>query len=127
LIDAYTEDNECLVVNTCPETAVDRLSMLSWWKAVDPGEFKMGSKEYWKSSIYDPSVVPPSRNSESKTYLLTELYILRTISYGDYIIRSYIIRRFLYPTDYIVRSYILRRFTTGNPRDEPPPCCLIKG
>jgi hypothetical protein len=70
LLDAYTEDNECLVVNTCPETNVDPISMLSWWKAVDPGEFKMGSEEYWKSAIYDPSVVPPSRNSESKTYLL---------------------------------------------------------
>ena len=71
ILDMYTEDNECLVVNTCPETIVNPLAMLSWWKAVDPGEFKMGSEEYWKSSIYDPSVVPPSRNSESKTYLLT--------------------------------------------------------
>jgi hypothetical protein len=71
ILDAYTEDNECLVVNTCPETAVSAISMLSWWKAIDPGEFKMGSGEFWKTAIYDPSVIPPSRNSESKTYLLT--------------------------------------------------------
>ena len=24
---------------------VDPISMLKWWKAIDPGKFKMGSKE----------------------------------------------------------------------------------
>ena len=48
--DAYTEDNETLVINTCPETGVDPMEMMSWWKAVDPGEFKMGSEDYWESA-----------------------------------------------------------------------------
>eukprot|EP00965_Chrysotila_dentata_P087573 2890669-Pleurochrysis_carterae.AAC.1 len=48
LIDAYTEDNEVLVIDTCPEHTVDPLNMLYWWKASDPGEFKMGSAEYWE-------------------------------------------------------------------------------
>ena len=46
ILDAYTEDNETMVINTCPDTHVDPMEMMSWWKAVDPGEFKMGSKEY---------------------------------------------------------------------------------
>ena len=29
ILNANTEDNECLIVNTCPETEVDPISMLS--------------------------------------------------------------------------------------------------
>ena len=60
IINAYTEDNEVLVVNTCPDTEVDPISMLSWWKAIDPGEFLMGSEEYWRQSMLGSYVIPPS-------------------------------------------------------------------
>jgi hypothetical protein len=61
IINAYTEDNEVLVVNTCPETETCPLSMLSWWKAVDPGQFLMGSEEYWRSALMEQDDVPPTR------------------------------------------------------------------
>lgn len=70
ILDAYTEDNEVLVIDTCPEHTVDPLEMLYWWKAQDPGEFKMGSKEYWQSSMND-NAVPPNHGSESSMDLLT--------------------------------------------------------
>lgn len=59
ILDAYTEDNEILCIDTCPDRHVDPLEMLYWWKAVDPGEFKMGSKEYWQSAQNNNDV--PSR------------------------------------------------------------------
>ena len=71
VINQYTEDNECLVINTCPECEVDPLQMLYWWKAVDPGEFKMGSKEYWRSAMLGASLIPPQGKSESATELLS--------------------------------------------------------
>ena len=49
-IDAYTEDNEILVINTCPEQHVDPLEMMSWWKAQEIKPFQMG-KEYWESAM----------------------------------------------------------------------------
>ena len=64
ILDAYTEDNEVLVIDTCPEHTVDPLEMLYWWKAQDPGEFKMGSKEYWASAMHDEAV-PPQPGLES--------------------------------------------------------------
>lgn len=70
MIDAYTEDNEVLVIDTCPEHQVDPLEMMSWWKAQDPGEFKMGSKEYWESGMND-NAVPPKSGPESALDLLT--------------------------------------------------------
>lgn len=70
ILDAYTEDNEVLVIDTCPEHTVDPLEMLYWWKASDPGEYKMGSEEYWASSMND-HVVPPKQGSESASALLT--------------------------------------------------------
>jgi hypothetical protein len=76
VINQYTEDNECLVVNTCPECEVDPLQMLSWWKAVDPGEFKMGSKEYWRTAMLGASLIPPQGKSESATELLTVKHIM---------------------------------------------------
>lgn len=65
IINAYTEDNETLVVNTCPDTEVDPLSMLGWWKAVDPGEFRMGSEEYWRTAEMGQHKIPPRANPSS--------------------------------------------------------------
>jgi len=72
MVDAYTEDNEILVVNTCPETHIDPLEMMSWWKAQDPGPFKMGSKEYWDSAVQKAVKSVPQRDGpQSATQLLT--------------------------------------------------------
>ena len=71
IINAYTEDNEVLVVNTCPDTQVDPLSMMAWWKAVDPGEFKMGSEEYWRAAMMSQDVIPPTGGKRSAQDLLT--------------------------------------------------------
>jgi len=70
ILDAYTEDNEVLVIDTCPEHQVDPLEMMSWWKAQDPGKFKMGDKKYWDSALND-STVPPNNGPESATDLLS--------------------------------------------------------
>ena len=67
----YTEDNECLVVNTCPDNDVDPIEMLAWWKAVDPGPFKMGTKEYWRSATTNANDFPPDDTAESATQLIT--------------------------------------------------------
>ena len=71
MLNAYTEDNEVLVINTCPECEVDPLQMLSWWKAIDPGEFKMGSEEYWRSGELGNTMIPESRFPNSAADLLT--------------------------------------------------------
>mgnify|MGYP001417075723 FL=1 len=71
IIDAYTEDNEVLVVNTCPEQKVDPLEMLFWWKATDPGEFRVGSDEFWESAMATDNDVPPKQGPESASDLLT--------------------------------------------------------
>ena len=60
----------------CPECEVDPLQMLSWWKAVDPGEFKMGSKEYWRTAMLGASLIPPHGQSASATELLTVKHIM---------------------------------------------------
>ena len=70
ILDAYTEDNETLVIDTCPEHTVDPLEMIHWWKAEDPGEFHMGSKEYWESAMQD-TAIPPKEGKESAADLLT--------------------------------------------------------
>ena len=70
LLGTYTEDNETLVIDTCPEHTVDPLEMLYWWKAEDPGEFHMGSKEYWESAMQD-TPIPPKEGKESGADLLT--------------------------------------------------------
>jgi hypothetical protein len=69
-LDAYTEDNEMLVIDTCPDRHVDPLDMMFWWKAADPGEFRMGSKEYWQSAQND-SDVPSKMGPESAGDLLS--------------------------------------------------------
>lgn len=70
ILEEFTKDNECLVVNTCPEGEIPPIEMMTWWKAVDPGEFKMGSKEYWESSMQDTKV-PPKPGHQSGMDLLT--------------------------------------------------------
>jgi hypothetical protein len=70
IVNAYTEDNECLIVNTCPDTEVDPLSMLTWWKAEDPGEFHMGSEEYWRSAELGAHSIPPRSAPSAATDLL---------------------------------------------------------
>lgn len=71
ILEETTEDNECLVVNTCPECVVEPISMMKWWKAVDPGPFKMGSKEYWQSALFNPGDIPPAKTGESRSYWLS--------------------------------------------------------
>lgn len=71
ILDAYTEDNEVLVIDTCPEHCVDPLEMLYWWKASDPGEFHMGSEEYWQSSTTNDNPIPPKEGPQSAQDLLT--------------------------------------------------------
>lgn len=70
ILDAYTEDNEVLVIDTCPEHHIDPLEMLHWWKACDPGEFHMGSKEYWESGTVTDNPIPPKEGPEASTDLL---------------------------------------------------------
>lgn len=70
IINAYTEDNEVLVVNTCPDCEVDPISMLGWWKAVDPGDFKMGSVEFWRSAELGTAQIPPRSAPPSATELM---------------------------------------------------------
>ena len=70
-LDAYTEDNEVLVIDTCPEHTVDPLEMLYWWKAQDPGEFKMGSKDYWQSAFTNDNPIPPQEDTLSAQDLMT--------------------------------------------------------
>ena len=67
MVDAYTEDNEILVINTCPDT----LEMMSWWKAQEIGPFQMGSKEYWESAMNTDTPVPPKEGPASAQQLLS--------------------------------------------------------
>jgi hypothetical protein len=71
ILDAYTEDNEVLVIDTCPEHTVDPLEMLYWWKANDPGEFNMGSEEFWESATTSDNPIPPKEGPQSATDLIT--------------------------------------------------------
>ena len=61
---AYTEDNEVLVVNNCLEETVTPLSMLMWFKAVDPGKFNIGSAKFWEEGTKETSTdeVPAAPN-----------------------------------------------------------------
>ena len=45
------------MIDTCAEHTVDPLEMLYWWKAQDPGEFRIGSEEFWASSLTAESEV----------------------------------------------------------------------
>jgi hypothetical protein len=70
-LDAYTEDNECLVVDTSPENHVTPDEMMRWWRAVDLGPFQMGSKEYWESAQNGGDDVPPPQGVEGAGQMLT--------------------------------------------------------
>jgi hypothetical protein len=56
LMDAYTQDQEVLIVDTSDSTAKP-WEVLKWFKASDPGEFLLGDDDYW-SSLYDSNTVP---------------------------------------------------------------------
>jgi hypothetical protein len=71
IINAYTEDNEVLVINTCPDTEVDPLSMCSWWKAIDPGPFHMGDEEFWRSGMLGVHTIAPTKGNSAASDLLT--------------------------------------------------------
>jgi hypothetical protein len=45
--------------------------MMSWWKAVDPGPFQMGSKEYWESAQNGGDDVPPPEGVKGAGQMLT--------------------------------------------------------
>lgn len=75
ILDVYTEDNETLVVNTSPELRVDPTEIMAWWKAHDPGEFKVGSPEYWDAALTSPNPTPPFQNE----WTATKLYNLDAI------------------------------------------------
>ena len=50
LMDAYTENNEILVVDTSEPTAKP-WEILHWFKASDPGKFSLGNAEFWMSAL----------------------------------------------------------------------------
>ena len=73
IIDDTTEDNEVLVISTCPEIKVDPLEMMHWWKAVDPGVFKMGSEEYWRNAIFSArdNDIPDAKEGQNRSMWMT--------------------------------------------------------
>jgi hypothetical protein len=56
LLDAYTEDNEILICDTSEPTSKP-WEVLHWFKADDPGAFKLGNLAYWES-VNQASMVP---------------------------------------------------------------------
>ena len=71
IMDAYTEDNEILVINTLPDTHVSPMEMMSWWKAQEIEPFRMGSKEYWEAAVNADSKVPPKEGPDSASQFLS--------------------------------------------------------
>jgi hypothetical protein len=71
ILAAYTEDNEVLVINTCPDTRVDPMSMLAWWKAIDPGKFHVGSAEFWRQAQLTEASLPPTPAPTNVLQLMT--------------------------------------------------------
>jgi len=72
IIDANTEDNEVLVMSTCPEIKVEPLAMMHWWKAVDPGVFRMGSEEYWRNSVLSTGdSIPSAKEGQNRSLWMT--------------------------------------------------------
>jgi hypothetical protein len=61
LMDAYTEDNHILVVDTSEPTAKP-WEILHWFKASDPGKFSLGNAEYWLSAIQGKTI--PRANTD---------------------------------------------------------------
>lgn len=75
MINAYTEDNEVMVINTCPDTEVDPISMCAWWKAVDPGPFHMGTEEYWRQGQMGNELLP----SDDKPFQASDMMSVKDI------------------------------------------------
>ena len=72
VIDEYTEDNECIVVDTSNNTSKAE-DMIMWYKATDPGPFKFGSKEFHadrhdKGKLHDDKF----KNWGSKDFMILE-------------------------------------------------------
>lgn len=65
LMDAYTEDNEILIVDTSNPTAKP-WEVLKWFKADDPGEFKMGNNTGTASSAPSASPTKTRRSSPAR-------------------------------------------------------------
>ena len=72
ILDEYTEDNEVLVFDTSENTS-DPMEMVKWWKASDPGKFKMGSKEYWESANKDFNTPPGPQNKSATGFARMDL------------------------------------------------------
>ena len=70
LVKDTTQDNEVLVIDTCSNLP-EPLQTLFWWKAIDPGPFLMGTKEYWESAMQGRETVPPAPGQEAASSLLT--------------------------------------------------------
>lgn len=65
LMDNYTEDNECLAIDTSDNTS-DLKQMVKWFKAVDPGPFRMGSERYHAQTIMPEQTIYDDRLSNWK-------------------------------------------------------------
>lgn len=89
ILNVYTEDNEVLVVNTCPDTQVDPLSMLGWFKAIDPGPFVMGDEEYWRSAVLGQHEVAPAKN-QMRTMDLIGIDDVLPAPWSDILVKSVI-------------------------------------
>ena len=59
------------MVNTCPDTKIDPLEMMSWWKAQEIKPFPMGSKEYWESAMTTDAPVPDREGPASAQQLMS--------------------------------------------------------
>jgi hypothetical protein len=56
--------------------------MMAWFKAIDPGKFKMGSKEYWESAMNGGGEdVPPTEGVKGTSQFLTTATSCRSRSH----------------------------------------------
>ena len=72
ILDEYTENNEVIVFDTSENTS-NPMEMVKWWKAMDPGKFKMGSKEYWESANKDYQTPPGPKNYAATGFAQVDL------------------------------------------------------
>lgn len=74
IMDNYTEDNEVLVVDTSNNTS-DANEMIKWYKAVDPGPYRMGSKEFHEGKAQQQKI-PDNRLSDwsSKDFISQNMF-----------------------------------------------------
>lgn len=79
MLSEYTENNGIIIVSTAPENEVSCEGMLYSWKAVDPGPFLFGSKEFWESSegIDAASMqMPPPATDRPESHELLNVHAL---------------------------------------------------